>query len=250
MSMEAKYCQYCRHYRLDRMDGPHCVKGPRVMPISPLTQKDCFEEKVEEPEQDPVQEPAPAPATKVCTKCGRELPVTEFNRNRRMKDGRQSECRECIAKLGKVSRKKLNERKREEKQQEVQRQMEAGVKVCKKCGRTLPLSAFGRGHAADGLQAICKECKSEQGRLANARRREKEADKIRQEAAQKAPDPEPPKTAPMEFEFECAIQGFEVKVPIPGGLVELRLVAAQEDVAAVGMLALAGKILTVKLTVK
>ena len=167
-----------------------------------------------------------------------------------MKDGRQSECRECVAKYGKVSRKKLNERKRAEKQEEVQKQLEAGVKVCKKCGRTLPLDAFGRGHAADGLQAICKECKSEWGRLANARRREKEADAVRKAAAEKEPEQDPPRTEPMSFEFECAVRSFEVMNPIPGGLVEIRLVAAQEDVQAAAMLALSGKILTIKIGAK
>lgn len=35
------------------------------------------------------------------------------------------------------------------------------TKVCKTCGRELPLSAFGGRHrTADGLQASCKECMS------------------------------------------------------------------------------------------
>lgn len=33
--------------------------------------------------------------TKVCTKCGRELPITEFHINRRTKDGLQHTCKEC-----------------------------------------------------------------------------------------------------------------------------------------------------------
>ena len=240
-------CKDCKHYAMSRADGPYCKRTPRAKPVSPLSQCDSFEEKG--PEEELVVEAPAAPATKVCTKCGRELPVTEFNRNRRMKDGRMSECRECVAKIGKVSRKKLNERKRAEKQEEVRKQQEAGVKVCKKCGRTLPLSAFGRGHAADGLQGICKECKSEQGRLANARRREKEADAIRKAAAEKVVEQDPP-TEPMTFEFECAVRGFEVLNPIPGGLVELRLVATQEDVAGAAVLSLAGKILTVKIEMR
>lgn len=35
------------------------------------------------------------------------------------------------------------------------------TKVCKKCGRELPAEAFGRHHRTkDGLQPICKECRS------------------------------------------------------------------------------------------
>lgn len=33
--------------------------------------------------------------TKVCTKCGRELPITEFHINRRTKDGLQHYCKAC-----------------------------------------------------------------------------------------------------------------------------------------------------------
>lgn len=35
--------------------------------------------------------------TKKCNKCGRELPVSEFNKRTRAKDGLQSQCRECHA---------------------------------------------------------------------------------------------------------------------------------------------------------
>lgn len=36
------------------------------------------------------------------------------------------------------------------------------TKVCKKCGRELPVQAFGRHHLAkDGYQPICRECRSE-----------------------------------------------------------------------------------------
>lgn len=33
--------------------------------------------------------------TKVCFKCGRELPVSEFHKNKATKDGLQSHCKEC-----------------------------------------------------------------------------------------------------------------------------------------------------------
>ena len=37
--------------------------------------------------------------TKVCSKCGKELPMTEkyFNRNKRSKDGFSYYCKECLA---------------------------------------------------------------------------------------------------------------------------------------------------------
>ena len=33
--------------------------------------------------------------TKKCPRCGRELPVTEFGKNKRAKDGLQNVCKEC-----------------------------------------------------------------------------------------------------------------------------------------------------------
>lgn len=33
--------------------------------------------------------------TKVCSKCGRELPITEFHKNSHNPDGLQKECKEC-----------------------------------------------------------------------------------------------------------------------------------------------------------
>lgn len=33
--------------------------------------------------------------TKICTKCGLEKPISEFNKNKLKKDGLQSECRKC-----------------------------------------------------------------------------------------------------------------------------------------------------------
>lgn len=42
--------------------------------------------------------------TKVCTKCGKELPVSEFHKNKYSKDGLQYMCKACNAKSVKESR--------------------------------------------------------------------------------------------------------------------------------------------------
>ncbi len=34
--------------------------------------------------------------TKVCSKCGRELPITEFALNKTSKDGHVGQCKDCI----------------------------------------------------------------------------------------------------------------------------------------------------------
>ena len=36
------------------------------------------------------------PKTKVCSKCGRELPITEFALNKKCKDGHIGQCKDCV----------------------------------------------------------------------------------------------------------------------------------------------------------
>ena len=36
--------------------------------------------------------------TKVCSKCGKELPITSFSKQKDMKDGYRNDCKECVAK--------------------------------------------------------------------------------------------------------------------------------------------------------
>lgn len=43
--------------------------------------------------------------TKKCTKCGQELPVTEFFRNKAAKDGLQHYCKKCQNEILKTSKK-------------------------------------------------------------------------------------------------------------------------------------------------
>lgn len=55
--------------------------------------------------------------TKVCPKCGRELPTTEFYGNRRNKDGLQDKCKDCQREWNReyVRRKKAERMKSEDK---------------------------------------------------------------------------------------------------------------------------------------
>ncbi len=39
--------------------------------------------------------------TKKCSECGRELPISEFNKKRRSRDGLQDRCRECFSRYNK-----------------------------------------------------------------------------------------------------------------------------------------------------
>lgn len=40
--------------------------------------------------------------TKVCNKCGKEKPISEFSRNSRKKDGLQTACKECMAEYNRL----------------------------------------------------------------------------------------------------------------------------------------------------
>lgn len=53
----------------------------------------------------------------------------------------------------------------------------APTKICKRCGRALPLTAFGRhSRTKDGYQPLCKACLSEQNKGHNPRRAWKKAE--------------------------------------------------------------------------
>jgi len=54
--------------------------------------------------------------TKKCRKCGRELPVSEFNKSVRENDGLQYYCRECQSEMVRVSYQKRQLKKQLEKQ--------------------------------------------------------------------------------------------------------------------------------------
>lgn len=88
-------CSECQHYRMTA-DGPYCFKDARTRAVSPIQKKQCFTRTTMEEQ-----------ATKKCSKCGRILPVSEFGRHHKTKDGYQPVCRECRSKA--QSRKKKAE---------------------------------------------------------------------------------------------------------------------------------------------
>ena len=87
-------CGKCRNTH----DGPYCYKGSSPRPISPLRVMDCWVDP-SEAEKAPVM-------TKICSHCGRELPVSNFGRHSRTKDGYQPCCKECLSEMNKGHRKR------------------------------------------------------------------------------------------------------------------------------------------------
>jgi hypothetical protein len=89
--------------------------------------------------------------TKVCNGCGKELPFSDFYQKG---NGYSHMCKECTKRQNVESRKKAKAAKMAEASN-------GTTKVCKSCGRELPLDAFG-GHAKtwDKKNTVCLECMS------------------------------------------------------------------------------------------
>ena len=77
-------CGSCCHYRESREHGFMCDKTGK--PAGFLEVKECFETTPSTPKEI---------ATKVCRRCHKELPVSEFNRHSRSRDGYQPFCKDC-----------------------------------------------------------------------------------------------------------------------------------------------------------
>ena len=51
--------------------------------------------------------------TKICSKCGRELPITEFHKGRGYKDGYNCWCKECVKQYQQDNKETIAERKKQ-----------------------------------------------------------------------------------------------------------------------------------------
>lgn len=103
---------------------------------------------------------APQAKTKTCTKCGRELPISEFYARTGAKDGLQTICKECHN----AATKKCREDKKDKEApiDAIEPQAPACTKKCPRCGRELPADAFGKhSRTRDNLQPYCRDCRSE-----------------------------------------------------------------------------------------
>jgi len=146
-------CGNCKHYAHNPVQGPSCSRTGKA--VSFLMQRDCFEQKDETPDV----------VTKVCNRCHRELPVSAFNRKSSTKDGYQFQCKECQAEMAR----QLYQRRKEEQAKE---KPEPETKICRQCGRELPVSMF--GHAPknhNGLKSYCRDCENENCRKYRAKKR-------------------------------------------------------------------------------
>jgi len=159
-------CGDCAHYGTAPTTGPICTKTGKATSFL-LAGKSCWEERSAGPEV----------ATKLCNRCHRTLPVSEFARNHTTKDGYQCQCKECQREMNRAYL---------AKKQEVPATYtpfaERTTKVCPKCGRELPLERFGKNkRTTDGLKCYCQDCENENSK--QYRRRVRAEAKAAKEAA-------------------------------------------------------------------
>ena len=168
-----KICGTCGHCR-NTHDGPYCYKSGYPRPVSPIRVMDCW--------VDPADVEKEPQATKVCSKCGRELPIANFGRHSRTKDGYQPCCRECLSKQNSGHRKrKPFEHNEAPAKPEEPEQIPEGMKRCCHCGRILPVTEFRKhGKSKDGLQYACKECQVEMTTSAKQKRMKEKKEIIRE----------------------------------------------------------------------
>lgn len=160
-------CGSCKYYVYNKVSGPSCSKNGKA--VSYLMQKDCFVPLTAE-------DMADVP-TKVCNRCHRLLPITAFSRKTSTKDGYQFQCKEC---QGEMARELYGKRKAV---QEKDKDKMPETKVCRQCGRELPVSMFGKAPKNQyGLKSYCHDCENENCRKYRAR--------IKAERPKTAPAPE------------------------------------------------------------
>lgn len=160
-------CGSCKYYVYNKVSGPSCSKNGKA--VSYLMQKDCFVPLTAE-------DMADVP-TKVCNRCHRSLPITAFSRKSSTKDGYQFQCKEC---QGEMARELYGKRKDD---QEKDKDKMPETKVCRQCGRELPVSMFGKAPKNQyGLKSYCHDCENENCRKYRAR--------IKAERPKTAPAPE------------------------------------------------------------
>ena len=168
-------CGSCGYYAMTSLHGPWCSTHRKE--VSPLKEHNkCWTDPSDMPDEN-------GGMTKVCSKCGRELPVSEFGRHSRTKDGYQPCCKECLSKQNSGHRKrKPFEHNEAPAKPEEPEAIPDGMKKCSHCGRILPVTEF-RKHKGtpDGLQYACKECQVEMTTAAKQKKRAKD-----KEATEKA----------------------------------------------------------------
>lgn len=98
---------------------------------------------------------------KICSKCKKGKPTSEFNKNKTMKDGYQNQCRDCQ----KNSDKSKGKLSKEQAEKFVDTLVKEGkVFTCKCCGKTKTADKFYHQRKRGSVKIVdskCKECQKD-----------------------------------------------------------------------------------------
>jgi hypothetical protein len=97
---------------------------------------------------------------KRCTKCGKDKPLSAFNKDKSRKKGISECCATCKGKMTRVWKEKnaltLKERAANRSDIEI---LKASIKTCKKCGEEKCYNQFSKDNRnKDGMGSLCKMC--------------------------------------------------------------------------------------------
>ena len=188
-----KFCGNCHYYANSPLHGPWCTKNRKE--VSYLQSAfDCWTE--------PGTAPAEEIQMKVCSHCGRELPITNFGRHSRTKDGYQPCCKECLSEMNKGHKKRepfqhnekpakpeeftpeqlgIGKGRRATNPTYIDKDTGLTMKWCKCCGQYKPIDEFHHNKAnKDGHEFDCKVCHN--ARVSAQHRKKAEQKKAEKEA--------------------------------------------------------------------
>lgn len=109
------------------------------------------------------------PFRKICTRCGHEKALTDFHRNAKTKDGRQSRCKTCECERRKeryytewVKKYGMQEADRRLALWQRKQDLAPGLKICARCEEAKELTDFHQNaKLKDGRNSYCISCSSE-----------------------------------------------------------------------------------------
>ena len=167
----SKICGNCHYYTNSPMHGPWCSKNKKE--VSYLQNAfDCWIE--------PGTAPTEEMQMKVCSHCGRELPISKFGRHSRTKDGYQPCCKECQSEMNKGRKKRnpfqhneapkkapeltpeqmgIGKGRRADHPTYIDKDTGVTMKWCRGCKQYKPIDEFHHNKAnKDGHEFDCKAC--------------------------------------------------------------------------------------------
>jgi hypothetical protein len=107
--------------------------------------------------------------TKVCRKCGKELPTSEFFTSKKAKDGLHSYCKSCCMEAAKESQRRRKEKKKKGEMAEFEKKHKiyTNIELAKFTPRELMLELKARGYEGELLyvEHIVKDHRINLGKL-------------------------------------------------------------------------------------